>query len=116
MADYKSTALAYARDRELTPEQVAEWDYRATATASKVVIDKDGGSPADFFWKSLQRYVWTVLAGERETFRREAIRAAMEMGAKTLEGDATVTLDGDKFSVSSIDDRKPPVLTTTVSS
>ena len=107
MADYKSTALAYARDRELTPEQVAEWDYRATATASKVVIDKDGGSPADFFWKSLQRYVWTVLAKERDDFRREACRVGAETGIRAVPGesDTTVTIGDDgKFVISSIGD------------
>jgi len=107
MADYKSTALAYARDRELTPEQVAEWSYQATATAAKVTIEENGNSPVDFFFEHIRRYVWTVLAKERDDFRREACRVGAETGIRAVPGesDTTVTIGDDgKFVISSIGD------------
>lgn len=106
MVDYYAKALASAKKQSLTVEAVGALSYHAVASLAGVKIEANGNSPRDFFFELVRNAVRARLSEEREAFRREAIRAALETAAKNVPGESgsTVTRDGDRFVVSSVGD------------
>jgi len=77
-SDYNKIALAAARQQLLTAADVAAMGYADIAALAGVTIEKNGNSPADFFYVAVRRKVINVLEPEEAEAAEVAMKTAIE--------------------------------------
>ena len=78
MSPYKALALATAHERSYTAAEVQEKDYFGIAEMCGVTIEKNGNSPADFFYEPLRRFLVVTLEREEKAAALQARKIALE--------------------------------------
>lgn len=66
MSNYAETVYQAAKAAGKTSQFIASRDYRGIAAFSGVVIESNGNSPADFWWKAIRNHVVSRLRTEEE--------------------------------------------------
>ena len=91
-SQYETDALAAAHAAGWTATQAAQAKYPAVANAAGVTLGPSGGSPADFFWRHVKRYVAATLWQEERAADHAAKRAKLKGKIQQLTEFADVTI------------------------
>ena len=95
-SDHAANALASAKAARLESWKIEAMDYRAIAGLANVRIEANGDSPADFFWRNVQRHVAKALLEAETAAKVEAERKAIETQIRKSLSLANVTVSVDE--------------------